>query len=133
MRREGWTLNGPQRIVKVIPRFTGFPMHMHGFISQEKYLVGKLPSQIERMLGLPINYLANGCRVFGFKRLPLANEVDYELTARFPNGLAFNPALHDKRYPPASNAVHQWRLLADLPTFHIASLSPSESYHYKHS
>ena len=132
MRREGWTLGGPQRIVKVIPRFVGFPSSLHGFITQEKFLVGKLPSEIEVLLGLPDKSLANGCRIFGFKRLPLAMEVDYELTAGFPNGLAFNPAMHDPRYPPGSHTVHQWRLLADLPTFHIASLNPAERFPYQH-
>jgi hypothetical protein len=132
MRREGWTLNGPQRIVKVIPRFVGFPLKMHGYITQEKYLLGKLPAEIETKLGLPSRFLADGCRIFGFKRLPMDSEVDYELTAKFPGGQAFNPAMDDARYLPASNATHQWCLLADLPTFHIASLTPTERYPYKH-
>jgi hypothetical protein len=90
----------------------GFPSQLHGYITQEKYLLGKLPSEIEAKLGLPSRFLADGCRILRFKRLPMSNEVDYELTAKFPGGQAFNGAMHDPRYLPASNAVHQWCLLA---------------------
>jgi len=40
----------------------------------------------------------------------------YELTARYPDGLAFNPAYGAARYRPGHQAVHPWRI---LPGMHI--------------
>jgi hypothetical protein len=54
-----------------------------------------------------------GCRVYRFLKLPLQHEVEYELTAHYRNGLAFNAAMHDPAYGPGSKSIHQWRLLVD--------------------
>ena len=109
--------------------------------------VGKTPHQIERTLGLPSNVLRSGCRVYRFKRLPMSHEVDYELDARHPDGLAFDPATLDearaqrrqapakprvKVYPPGAAHVHQWKLLVDLPVAPVLDLLPGERYPYLH-
>jgi hypothetical protein len=129
---EGWSLTGPTRVVKVVPMGRPIPAAMHGFACMEKVLLRKSPASIESMLGLPPGSLAQGCRVFKFRRLPGASEVAYELTADHPDGQVFNPAMHDPNYPPGDPTVHQWRLLADIPVDHLLDLSPGHLYPYLH-
>jgi len=133
IRREGWSLAGPSRIVKVVPIGRPLAASLKGFVCLEKSLLGKTPSAMEALLGLPTGFLNGGCRIYRFVRLPMAPEVEYELTARHPNGLVFNPAMHDPAFPPGSNAVHQWRLLVDVPVQHLIDLAPTAKYPYLHA
>jgi hypothetical protein len=124
VRRENWSLTGPNCVVKVVPLQMSPRSEVEGYITTGQFLVGKLPSQIERALGLPLNYLCLGARIYRLLRLPMAHECEYELTARFPDGLFFNPAHSDPRYPPGSNAIHQWRIKKGcaIPVDHSTAL-----------
>ena len=132
-RREDWSLHGPKRIVKVTPSEQPIARGLKGFFCLEKSLLGATPSVLELRLGLRHGSLANGCRVYRFLRLPTQGEVEYELTARYPNGLAFNPAMDDPSYPPGHAAVHQWRLLVELPVECLLTLPSGTSYPYMHA
>lgn len=128
MRREGWSLTGPNRIVKITALDAPMLTSVSGYVCLEKVLVGKTPSQIESMLGAKINTFIGGIRIFRLTRLPLRAEVEYELTTKFPDGLAYNPAMHDSDYPPGSPAIHQWRLLVNIPAQVILELKPNQTY-----
>ena len=132
IRLEGWALVGPNRVVKVVPIGRPLAPALKGFVCLEKSLLGKAPSAMEGALGLPSGFLHGGCRVYRFKRLPMTSEVEYELTAKHPAGLAFNPAMHDPAYPAGSNAIHQWRLLVDVPVEHLLDVAPIAKYPYLH-
>lgn len=147
LRTEDWALTGPRRLIKVVALPHVAAGSLRGFVGLEKVLIGKTPHQIERTLGLPSNVLRSGCRVYRFKRLPMSHEVDYELDARHPDGLAFDPATLDearaqrrqapakprvKVYPPGAAHVHQWKLLVDLPVAPVLDLLPGERYPYLH-
>jgi hypothetical protein len=110
VRSENWSLSGPNRIVKVVPLQIPKLHAAEGYITTGNFLVGKLPSQIERSLGLPLNHLCFGARIYRFLRLPMAHEYEYELTAKFPDGLAFNAAHSHPSYLPGSDKIHQWRI-----------------------
>ena len=73
----------------------------------------------------------------------MAHEVDYELTADHPDGLADDPRVLDeararrrndqtaprqKVYPPGARHVHQWKLLVPLPVALIVDLKPEQAY-----
>jgi hypothetical protein len=115
LRRENWSLSGPNRIVKIVPLQMPARSEVDGYITTGNFLIGKIPSQIERVLGLPLNYLCLGARVYRFRRLPMAHEYEYELTAKFPDGLAFNPAHSSPSYPPGSDKIHQWKIKKGCP------------------
>ncbi|NML17382.1 hypothetical protein [Azohydromonas caseinilytica] len=132
VRVDLWSVGGPNRIVKVVPAERPLTATLKGYVCLEKSLLGKTPIAIEAVLGLPHGFLAGGCRVYRFKRLPMTLEIDHELTAHYPDGQAFNPAMHDAKYPPGSNVVHQWRLLVDVPVQHLIDLRPGEKYPYMH-
>ena len=110
VRREMWSLRGPNQIVKVLPAGGTVASNLGGYITLGKFLLNKTPAQIETALGLPKGYLARGARIYHFTRLPQASEYEYELTAEFPGGLAFNPAYSNPSYPPGSRSVHQWKI-----------------------
>jgi hypothetical protein len=133
LRHEGWALYGPNRIVKVTPIGRPVAQALRGFVCLEKVLFGKTPYGIEGVLGLPPGSLLFGCRVYRFLRLPMTSEVEYELTAKHPDGLAFNPASSNPMYPPGSPAAHQWRLLVDVPVERLLDLPTSSRYSYSHA
>jgi hypothetical protein len=110
VRREMWCLRGPNQIVKVLPAGGTAASTLGGYITLGKFLLNKTPAQIETALGLPPSYLARGARIYHFKRLPQVSEYEYELTAEFPAGLAYNPAYSDPSYPPGSRTIHQWKI-----------------------
>src|SRR5271157_5878694 len=95
MRPEPWTRTGPQRLVKVVRLRTvmNTPGRVRavGYVTQELYLFGKTPKDIERALGLPPFSFGGGCRVFHLERLPMRGEYTDELSAEQPGGLAFDP------------------------------------------
>ena len=147
LRFEDWAFAGPKRLVKVVPLPHAAKTILCGFVCLEKVLLGKTPHQIERVLGLPSNILKTGCRVYRFERLPLAHEVDYELTAEFPDGLAFDSSTLDearaqrhanpmqprmKVYPPGARYAHQWKLLVNIPVKPVLDLLPGKPYPYLH-
>lgn len=127
LRREDWALNGPKRVVKVVPLSYRPASTATLYICLEKVLVGKTPPQIGELLGAKTKFNA-GVRVYRLLRLPLSHEVEYDLTAKYPAGLAYNPAMHDAEYPPGAEHVHQWVLLADLPAKMIVELQPTQTY-----
>ena len=124
VRRENWSLSGPNRIVKVVPLQMPTRSEVDGYITTGQFLVGKRPSQIEHALGLPLNSLCFGARIYRLLRLPMAHEYEYELTAQFPDGLSFNPAHSDPSYPPGSNKIHQWKIKRGyvIPVDHSTAL-----------
>jgi hypothetical protein len=133
-RRENWSLRGPMRIVKVLPGIATPAAVLGGYITQGKFLVGKTPDEIEAALGLPADFLKAGATIYSFKRVPLTSEYEYELTAKYPDGLAWNPAHFDERYRPGHPAIHQWRIkpgiLIPVEQSGFLTLSPGRKFPY---
>jgi hypothetical protein len=133
-RRENWSLRGPNGIVKVLPLGTIPQASLGGYITVGSALLGKTPRQIEQALGLKHDYLAQGARICRFVRLPMSHEYEYELTAAYPDGLAFNPAHGNPDYPPGSPKIHQWRIKngAQIPVdpANYLDLRPNEKFPY---
>lgn len=109
---------------------------MGGYITLAKFLLGRTPPQIESGLGLPLRYLAHGAMIYRFLRLPMAHEYDYELTARYPGGLAYNPAHSNPDYPPGSGGIHQWAIkdgvYLPVDTANVIELGPTNQFPYSY-
>jgi len=117
LRRENWSLSGPSRIVKVIAAGTGIGIDPKtgkwgdlGYVTVGKNLVGRTPKEIEASLGLRVGSMSTGAWIYKITQLPLAGQYEYELTAEFPDGLAFNPAHSSSFYLPGARWAHQWRI-----------------------
>jgi hypothetical protein len=144
---ETWSLTGPNRLVKVVrpediinaPEWVRVP----GYVTQERYLFKKMPSQIERALGLQPFSLKRGCRVYRLSRLPGIGEYSYEITADKPDGLAFVEAdmmearakfLEDKSlnvvpyYPPGDPHIPQWKVTVEIRLKLLIDLWPLAQY-----
>lgn len=127
-RLEPFVQGGLSRLVKVIPAGEQIPRMVTGYVTQEKFLLGLTPIEIERALGLPLGSLRSGCRVLALQRQPGPSQVVYELTTKYPDGLAYS-LLSDERYPPGSRAhIHQWRLTTKIRASLLCDLGPDTRY-----
>lgn len=135
---RNWSLRPGARLVKVLSPsallHAGDPPMLSGYITQEKYLYGQTSTGIERILGLRPGELAQMVHVYALSRLPTPAEVDFRLSAAWPDGGHFDAAalaahlkareeyrqglnLHQRSmvpvvqsYPPGSGMVPQWCL-----------------------
>jgi len=134
VRTEMWSLRGPSQIVKVVPAHWNAASHLGGYITLGKFLLGKTPNQIEAALGLPRDFLKAGARIYRFVRLPMVREYEYDLTAQYPGGLAFNPAHSDLNYPPGDRKIHQWKIKpgVQIPvdSINFLDLKPGQRFPY---
>jgi hypothetical protein len=115
---------------KILPAGIELVDTLRGYVCQEKVLLGKTPSDMERNLGLKLGHLQGGCRVYALRRLPMTFEYAYELTTAQPGGLAFDPVMSNPDYLPGSSFIQQWRLLVDMPVIYLLNLLPSQRYPY---
>jgi hypothetical protein len=128
LRLEPFVLGGVNQLVKVLPLSEGVRPTVSGYVTQERFLLGRTAADIERALGLPFGSLRSGCRVLRLQRQPGPSEVVYELTTKYPDGLA-HTALSDRRYPSANKGfIHQWRLTKRFPATLLCQLSPDMRY-----
>ena len=134
LRKEDWSLKGPNQVVKVLPGGGATASQLGGYITLGKHLLRKTPQQIEKDLGLRPGYLRNGARIYRFTRLPMQHEYEYELTADHPGGLKYNPAHGHPDYKPGSQSIHQWEIKpgiqipVDLHNF--LDLKPGQQFPY---
>jgi len=148
---ERWALTGGNSLVKVV-RFKTDPRYKTGtkepkplgYVTLQKNLFSKRPTEIETALGLPpLSLSERGCSVYRLLRLPTIGEFSDELTADFPNGLKFNPAdaweariRYDKDrslrevpyHPPGGKNVRQWDVKVQLPLVLLHDLPPPLPY-----
>lgn len=121
VRRENWSLHGPNRIVKVLPTsyFPGprIPDNMavkcvSGYIGLAKFIENKDPLEIESALGLKKNSMVYGAIICSLLRLPSPTEYSYELSADNPGGLRPTFMSHPD-FAPGGKKVHQWEIRKD--------------------
>ena len=144
-RVETWSLAAPNRLVKAVALERPVIARVNGFVTLERSLLGRTPRQLEDDLGLPAGSFARGCRIYRLTRLPSSQEIEYELTAEHPDGLAFDEwrALdevlrrrldpshtHRPIYGPGRKSIHQWRLTTELPVTIVTDLLPGMAYPY---
>src|SRR5215471_20008553 len=130
VRLEPFALSGLNRLVKVIaiPADGDIPSTVSGYVTQERFILGKTPMQIQKALGVEVGSLVPGCIVLALQTVPGPSQIDYELTTNLPGGLAPSP-LSDPKYPPfAKKYVHQWRLRVLIRAAFVCRLGPSDQY-----
>lgn len=112
MKKEEWRPTGLNRPLKVCPAERPLEFEVGGYFTLGKYLLGRCPTEIERDLGFPRDFLKHGARIYKFTRLPQISEYEYELTADHPDGLAdVGPFPRKRYYPPGSPKINQWRIV----------------------
>lgn len=57
-----------------------------GWITQEKFVLGSTPSQMEAILGLPNGYFSHGAIIWALQRFPEPNEFELGGYTHWPGG-----------------------------------------------
>jgi hypothetical protein len=115
---ESMNRPGIHRLVKVVPHQPGrLPaLRIGGWVTQEKFIIGKTPEDVERILGFDgrrgQEYLPHGFDVYVITR-PI-QEDDSDLKGAY----TYLPAGHewdgvDRRWPPGLGAT-QWQLKREV-------------------
>jgi hypothetical protein len=121
---EARTLDQP---VKVVAYFEDDPNPMaSGYFTQQKFIWGATPEEMERILGT-LGMYWNGACVLEF--LAPLQPSDYENKAYtyLPNGKKYEPDSQEKRFLPGDGAT-QWRLRHPVPAKCIARLRPGQPF-----
>ena len=109
-RREAWKLQGPLRLVKVV-NAGDIRTEVRGYITTGSSLLGKTGTEIRKSLGLNTGDADKPLRIYKLRRFPFLSEYEYDLTAKYPDGLGFNPQTEEaEKYPEGSDNIHQWYL-----------------------
>src|SRR5260370_1103640 len=59
---------------------------VRGWITQEKYILGWTPTEMEELLGLPRGYFSHGAVVWSLLRTPQVNEFELGGFTHWPGG-----------------------------------------------
>jgi hypothetical protein len=111
LRKEPWTLKGPGRLVKVVTEGEERAA-ASGYITTGGRLLGMTAFEIRRALGLNVDNMKRGVRVYKLARFPYLDEYEYDLTAKYPGGLSYNPQTEEKaKYLEGSERIPQWHIL----------------------
>jgi hypothetical protein len=109
LRRENWADTGPRRLIKVVKPAT-ILSEARGYIMVGISIVGLTPKEIAVAAGLPPADYVDGAWIYKLGRKPSESEVEYDLTAKYPAGLAYREGLDDPNYLPGDETNHQWRI-----------------------
>ena len=123
---------GIHRLVKVVPHQPGRQpaLRVRGWVSQEKYIIGKTPEEVERILGFdrrPVRqYLPHGFDVYVITEQ--IREDDFELKGAYthlPEGREWDGI--DLHWPPGLGAT-QWELERDVTCRFIKTVPRGQRY-----
>jgi hypothetical protein len=112
--------------VKVAPSIGEPPRVVRGYFTQQKFIWGKTPEEMEVILGI-FGKLRRGAYILQFEA-PLKRE-DYENKAYsyLPGGKEYKPDPNEKVFLPGKG-VPQWTLTRDILVKCIARLHPGQVF-----
>ena len=115
--------------VKVVPLRGTPPTASGGYFTQEKFIVGKTPVEMEAVLGI-YGKLSLGAYVLQFKSALRKGDFESKAYTYLPDGkpYQFNPA--EKVYLPGRGAP-QWCLTREMEAKCIAEVRPGERFEVK--
>jgi hypothetical protein len=123
---QKWSTGGSNGLVKIVSSERGPLSDVGGYITQEKYIMGKTPAEMEKLLGLPAGELKNGANAMRLNRLPTASEFELRGYTNTPNG---QPYVTGEAYPPGLG-VPQWQISrgVQIPATPTKFVGPGEVY-----
>jgi hypothetical protein len=121
---RSWSKGGFNRPVKIVSSERGPIGEVEGYITQEKFVKGRTPSEIEKILGLKVGELRSGAFVMALMRLPKESEFSLRSYSNQPGGCPF---LEGGQYPPGQGAP-QWQLTTLIPATLIKFVIPDAVY-----
>ena len=120
------TMRSIDQPVKVLPLSDQIPRAVTGYFSLEKFICGKSPEEMGRVLGA-FGKFANGAMIMEFI-VPL-NPTDFKNRAYtyLPNGEPYKLDEKEKVYLPGTGAP-QWTLTRSVQARCLARVKPGEIY-----
>ncbi len=123
-----WRQGGLDRPVKVVPRGQAARNDTAGYISQDKFIKGRTPEEMEGILGFDARpgqqYLDQGADIYHFARLPEPHEFALKGYTQLPGGA---PWAGHPQWPPGLGAP-QWELTKPVPCTLIKSVPRGARY-----
>jgi hypothetical protein len=117
------TLDQP---VKVMPLTDHAPKTVAGYFTQQKYVWGKTPEEMESLLGI-FGKLRYGAFVLQFDRPLVENDYENKAYSYLPDGKEYVPNPNEKTYLPGKG-VPQWRLSRAVDATCIAKVQPNQPF-----
>jgi len=124
---ESWKQGGGNRPVKIVSVQRGASPRVRGYITQEKFVRGRTPEQMEKLLGLPEGELTTkgqGAIIEVLEQIPSEGQFELRGYTQRPGGKAFEPG---EPYPPGLG-IPQWQLIEDVPAKVLKTVKPGESF-----
>lgn len=131
---EVWRRGGDDTLVKVMA-FGARPQPALKirYCSTIKYVLGRRPAEMERILGFaPGSKLSGGAEVFFVSPLPTIEEFDLRGYSHLPEGRSVGDDYRPHpAYPPGLGAP-QWELsVSQAQLHHLATVGPNETFRYR--
>lgn len=112
--------------LKVVPAIGEPPKVVRGYFTQQKYIWGKTPEEMEAILGI-FGKLQRGAYVLQFNTPLQRHDYENRAYSYLPNGKEYKPDPNEKVYLPGKGAP-QWTLTRDIEATCIARLKPSQTF-----
>jgi hypothetical protein len=112
--------------VKVMPLHGDPPKVVRGYFTQEKFIVGKTPAEMERVLGV-YGKLSTGAFILEFTAPLLKSDYESRAYTYLPDGKPYKPDPNEKVYLPGAGAP-QWKLTGEVQAKLIVTLRPGQAF-----
>ena len=122
---ESWEKGGGNQLVKVVSPERGATPTVAGWVGELKFVEGRTPAEMEKILGLPKGELANGAIIQRLDQIPKAEQFEPRGYTQRPGGAEFNPKA--PKYPPGLGAP-QWIVTEPIPATKIGEVKPGEVF-----
>lgn len=119
-----WNKGGLESPVRVTPTQPIDSQSVRGYITQEKFIKGKTPQEMEKILGLESGKLENGATIYRLTETPKADQFTPKGYSQTPGG---RPYESGGKYPPGEG-VPQWELNEDVPAEVVGKVGYEEPW-----
>lgn len=125
---ESWGKGGGNSPVKVVSGERGASSRVRGYVTQRKYIEGKTPTEMGKILGLTDKDVESlektGAVVMELEQIPSEAQFGLRGYTQRPGGTEFLPG---GEYPIGSG-VPQWQLTDEIPAKVIGMVKPGEVF-----
>ncbi len=121
---DNFNRGGGERPVKVVPADAEETGYVSGFFTQEKFIKGRTPKEMERILGLESGSLENGATIYALTETPNADQFVPAGYTHMPGG---RPYEEGGKYPVGAGAK-QFELKEDVPATVVGKVDYEEAW-----
>jgi hypothetical protein len=99
-------------LVKVVSKERGAAGRVRGYVTMRKFVEGRTPAELEKMLGFDGGTFKDGVYVMTVEPPPI-DGFELKGYSNTPGGEPFVPGISDERWPPGAGAP-QWNLTTEV-------------------